>query len=319
MFILILITSCVLGVSLNNILITWRIIEINILLFIPILGLSNGVKNPDIIRFKYFFTQSLASIIFFIRILILILLPMEVTKISILFSLRLAWKLGVPPFHIWLLNLLIELDWLLFFIISSWQKILPFYIIGQIILEAIEFFILFCLLVSVGIAMYLVSIKKLLIISSIFTRGWVLRSIIFIKIWWLLFFFLYSTILLFCCLIFYIGKVDNLKIARLSSLSLTEKIGVFILLISMAGLPPFLGFYIKLLILLILLHHLKIFILFSIVLSSVLIIYLYLRIFLRALTLQRLTIKSRFSYKTTNYPIFFTRIYIFSPLILSVY
>lgn len=189
----------------------------------------------------------------------------------------------------------------------------------QVLLESADFFILFSLVVSTITAIYQLRMKKLLIVSSIFTRRWVLRSIIFIKIWWLLFFFLYCRILFFCSLIFFIKKIRLLDRTGLFIIKLGEKVTIFILLISIAGLPPLLGFYIKLLVLLILLYHLKIFILLFIIISSIIIIYAYLRMLLSSLIIQTLVNKRGLSYRIDNYMGTVLIIYIISPLILTIY
>lgn len=90
-------------------------IEINLLLFIPILRLIRINNSPSILGIKYFFIQSLGSIIFFIRIIISLLIYFSSRKLSFVISIRLLIKLGLPPFHIWLFNLIIDLDWKLFF------------------------------------------------------------------------------------------------------------------------------------------------------------------------------------------------------------
>ena len=289
------------------------------LLFIPILRFSNYKKNPDMIGLKYFFTQSLASIILFVSVLIIIILSDTLFKFSIILRIRLAWKLGIPPFHIWLFNLIIELDWALFFIISSWQKILPYYLIRQIILEWQDFLILTSLITSIIMALNQRSVKKLLIISSIFTSGWVLRSMAFIKIWWLLFFSFYCVILFFCSLIFFVNKIRVSERMALSEIRVIEKVRTFFLLMSIGGLPPFLGFYIKLFILLILLQNIKVFILLCLVIASVVILYLYLRLILRSLITQILTFKRVLPYKVSNYPSYLSCIYVFSPLIIILF
>jgi len=132
-------------------------------------------------------------------------------------------------------------------------------------------------------------------------------------------FFLHCRILFFCLFILFIKKARSLDSIGVLMIKLGEKVIIFILLISIAGLPPLLGFYIKLLILLILLHHLKIFILVSIIMSSIIIIYVYLRILLRSLIVQTLTPKSGASYRINNYLRTILVIYIISPLILTFY
>jgi hypothetical protein len=75
----------------------------------------------------------------------------------------------MPPFHFWLLNIIIDLEWVLFFIIASWQKILPIYFLRQIYFLRLDIFIVLALFISVVGSMGESNIKKILILSSLFT------------------------------------------------------------------------------------------------------------------------------------------------------
>ena len=311
--------TSLLGISLNRPLMSWGLIEINLLLFVPILGLARVNKTPSIMRIKYFFIQSLASVALLVRIIFIINISWGVIKISSLLRFSLMWKLGAPPFHLWLFNIMIDLDWLLFFIISTWQKILPFYILRQIILELVDFFIIFSLLIPVRGALFQTRIKKILIISSIFIGAWVVASIIFIKTWWLYIFLFYRIILFFCVLVFFNNKITALEGNNFYIINTQEKFTLFFLLLSIAGFPPFLGFFIKLLILLILLQHLKIVISLLIVLASVVIIYIYLRIFFRFLLIQNISSKNSFLFKISDYFMLILFIYILRPTLLFMW
>jgi len=141
-------------------------------------------------------------------------------------------------------------------------------------------------------------------------------SIVFIKILWLVFFIFYSRMLFFCCLILYMSEGSSPEGDPLITLTAQEKFLIFLLLISIGGLPPLLGFYIKLIILTGLLVNIKFFLLFRIIISSVLIIYLYLSIILRVLTLAPLTRIHGEPLKLLQYPIFIIVIFIGSPLII---
>merc|ERR1711894_305180 len=70
-FFFLLILSTLFGVSIKRITLSWAIIEINFLIFLPLLRFNASFFNPNALRIKYFFTQALASIIFFRRILFL--------------------------------------------------------------------------------------------------------------------------------------------------------------------------------------------------------------------------------------------------------
>jgi len=133
------------------------------------------------------------------------------------------------------------------------------------------------------------------------------------------FFTLYSGILFFCALIFYISEASALEIVSILRFNVQEKARIFILLMSIGGLPPLLGFYMKLIILTSLLGHLKIVIILTMIMASVLMIYLYLRAILRAITLAPLSPISTEPHKFLRYPIFIVLIYVCSPLILLIY
>lgn len=125
--------------------------------------------------------------------------------------------------------------------------------------------------------------------------------------------------LFFCSFIFFIKKIRLLDRTGLFIIKLGEKVTIFMLLISIAGLPPLLGFYIKLIVLLILLYHLKIFILLFMILSSIIIIYAYLRILLSSLIIQTLVRKRGLFYRIDNYMSAVLIIYIIRPLIFTLY
>lgn len=289
--------------------------EINLLLFIPIMGLSRVPGVSNLIGIKYFFVQSLASIILLIGLVIIINLSWNLINVSRILSLRLVWKLGIPPFHLWIFNIIIDLDWGLFFIIASWQKILPFYFLSQVVLEIVDYIIIFSIYISIRGSLFQASIKKILILSSIFTRAWVIASIISIKIWWMYIFLLYRIILFFCSIIFYYNKIIFLERNNFYTISIQGKFNIFFLLLSMAGIPPFLGFFIKLLILFTLIYNIKLYIAFFLIMSSIIIIYIYLRIFLTFMITQRIFRKNILFIKISNFFRSILLIYTLSPII----
>ena len=126
-------------------------------------------------------------------------------------------------------------------------------------------------------------------------------SIIFMKILWFYLFFIYRLILLFCVLILFNHKLNLLENNNYFRINLISKINVLFLLLSMAGLPPFLGFFIKLIILLTLVFYTKYFLAVFMLFCSIFLIFMYLRFFLNSLTLQSVTYKNFVQYKNLNY------------------
>ena len=144
---------------------------------------------------KYFLIQSIGSIFLLIRLIFLIRFYDQKSLFLFLMGRALIWKIGIPPFHFWLLNMIIDLEWRLFFIMASWQKILPLYFLNQIYFIRLDIFIVLTLFVSVLGSMGESSIKKILILSSLFTGAWIFSAMGSIKIFWLLLLIIYSAIL----------------------------------------------------------------------------------------------------------------------------
>lgn len=118
--------------------------------------------------------------------------------------------------------------------------------------------------------------KKILILSSISHLGWILR-IIFYKInFWISYLFIYALIinsLVKTCQIFNIYSINKIIIIKISykiKLHLVRNI------ISLGGIPPFIGFFIKTFSILILMKYTIIFI-FILIISSLINLFIYIR------------------------------------------
>ena len=92
--------------------------------------------------------------------------------------------------------------------------------------------------------------------------------------------------------------------------NIKEKFFIFILLLRIAGLPPFLGFYIKIIILFILISFKRFIISYILIISSILIIFIYTRIFLNRLTFFDSFNKITFNYLNIMYSSLFFLIFI---------
>jgi len=192
-----------------------------------------------------------------------------------------------------------ELDWQLFFILSSWQKVLPYFLIGQAVISGYEIFILVSVWTRVLGSFFQSSIKKLLIFSSIFTRGWVIASLLIIKTLWFLFLFLYRINLLLCIYVFEKIRISKKERENYFAMRSNEKLFIFLSLLSLAGLPPFLGFFRKIIILFFLIRNSLYMLSLFLVVSSVSLIFLYSRVFLNSLIIQVLF--NKVSHCSNNY------------------
>jgi len=169
---------------------------------------------------------------------------------NFIISLTLILKLGVAPFHFWLPNVIENINWFNRFILITWQKLTPIIIISYLNLH--NFLLMFILLSTfVGAigGLNQISIRKLIAFSSINHIGWIIAALIFNESIWLYYFLLYSFL---NCSIIFIFKIFQIfylnQIYSLFNNYYLLKFSLISSLLSLGGLPPFLGFLPKLLI-----------------------------------------------------------------------
>ena len=229
------------ALSRTSLLNIWLIIEINTILFLSILCSSSAGRKRII---KYFLIQAAASI----TIVLSLLLVSSNTTFSLLLAQgSLVIKLGAIPGHIWYISIIQDLKWLNIFILSTIQKIIPLRILSRLSPHfAITVFILISRLGGL-LGTKSRSIKRLLAYSGVLNVGWLLGSTMSIN----------SFLFFFLCYFFTIRGVVHILSSNESALMLDSKSGfssadtIFIgaLLLSLAGLPPFINFWAKLLVL----------------------------------------------------------------------
>jgi len=207
---------------------------------------------------------------------------------KILIILGLILKLGSAPFHRWLPRIAGTLSWLTFFVLLTIQKFNPLIMIWYINYssELIIIFRVFSLIVGAIIGLVQTQIRKLLVYSSINQLGWLI-SAVWIRNKLLAIFFLSYCILL-SPVIFYCHTANlnflNQLIKKPFNFSLTV---IFRLtLLSLGGLPPFLGFLPKWFLLQSAIEQGLVFITFIIISTSLLTLFFYLRLTFRAFLLS---------------------------------
>ena len=281
-FIYILIISSIIGLIINRIIILWVLIEINLLVFIPIISLE---KNFRILGIKYFLIQVLGSIFLLVSILFLILFNYS-TLINFFLLIRILWKRGTPPFQFWFFHLIINLDWINFFILSRWQKILPFYFLSLINFIFWELIIITILIVVI-FGSYLQSrVKKILVYSSIFTSAWIFSSIIYFFYIWIFLLSIYRFLIYSIIIFLYVEKINIKENLNFFKISQINKILNLILFLRIIGIPPLTGFLIKIIVLIILIINNLFLLRIILIFCSIFIIYIYILIFLSALVFR---------------------------------
>lgn len=152
-------------------------------------------------------------------------------------------KLGVPPFHFWILIISSYINWNNLFFILTIQKIIPIYILT--ILTIPKHFIIIslfiCSIIPPIIIINLTNLKKLLTYSSINQLGWIILLIYLKTIIWLryLISYLIISIIIFFIIIYY--KIYNNFIINSS----INNIIILLIILNIARIPPFIFFIFK--------------------------------------------------------------------------
>jgi len=238
---MIVIVSCVLlSMSSNRLFRQWVCLEMNMLCFIPIL--VRGLREQAILTgVKYFISQRLASMVFIIRIL----LTNRIIFVDAFIRLALIFKLGIPPFHSWLISVLTRIGYSRIFMLFTIQKFIPLFIISQIIFIELWLWVLILRLLGVTL-MTLNSIGSfylLLILSGALNTIWMLRRVSKGGSW-VGFLLTYRVVL--GALIFGLAKTSVIKVNDVTGLDWRRASIIRFHLLNLGGLPPLVGFLVKL-------------------------------------------------------------------------
>nr|YP_009742815.1 NADH dehydrogenase subunit 2 [Streptocephalus cafer]QID91177.1 NADH dehydrogenase subunit 2 [Streptocephalus cafer] len=207
----------------------WLGLELNSLSFIPIL-----INHSKEVSLKYFLVQSFGSVLF--------LLGVFNPGLYIFSSLGLLLKAGVAPMHFWVLSVTKSMNWPTLMILLTTQKLGP--LLGLVMSEffSLTVIILSALLGSLG--GFIQSNMRLIIsFSSIAHLSWLLINLSSTVL-----FFSYFSI--YCLISITLGMLFNkMKVFNISQMNFSQdlplKISMSLSLLSLGGLPPLLGFFIK--------------------------------------------------------------------------
>nr|YP_009741235.1 NADH dehydrogenase subunit 2 [Oxytauchira brachyptera]QID48445.1 NADH dehydrogenase subunit 2 [Oxytauchira brachyptera] len=248
LFLSTLMMGTILSISSNSWFGVWVGLEINLLSFIPMLtNNKNSMINESSI--KYFIVQAMAStMLLFSIILIQMKYPMsweKQTMPSMLISSSLLLKMGAAPFHFWFPEVMGASKWSNCFMLMTWQKIAPMMILSYCIQQSKFIFIIVIMSIIIGVmgGLNQTSLRHLMAYSSISHLGWMISSMISSENIWEIYFLIYSTVSLILVLMFMQTNLFFMnQIYTMSNMKTEMKFLMFLSLLSMGGLPPFLGF-----------------------------------------------------------------------------
>nr|YP_448920.1 NADH dehydrogenase subunit 2 [Tamolanica tamolana]ABB90931.1 NADH dehydrogenase subunit 2 [Tamolanica tamolana] len=284
LFLSTLISGLLISLCSNSWMGAWMGLEINLLSFIPLLSTNKNMFSTEA-SLKYFLIQAIASS----TLLFLILLKTNIhemfylTKISMwndYIMIPLLMKIAAAPFHWWLPSVVEGLSWMNCFIILSIQKIAPLMLISYMLIN--NYFIQIMIILSAFMGaiggLNQISLRKILSFSSINHIGWMLTTMILGSNLWLMYFIIYTINIIS---ILSLTATINLSYISQSFNSMNHKkiikFTLFIAMLSLGGLPPFLGFFPKWITIQFMAQNLMIFTSTILIMSSLLTLYYYMR------------------------------------------
>lgn len=224
-------------------LLAWFGLELNLICFIPFL-IKEYKKHSNSGR-VYFLTQTIGSLIILIFSLFFWYLDKHIYWVNI----ALFLKVGVAPFHFWYVHIAKELRWIYFLILSTIQKISPLTLlrINKRDLFKTEFYFRIVIRRIVGRlgGLYTLSLRELLVYSSVNHLAWILIPLIYKNLFWVVYLIRYCILLSFIVWIFKIFSLYHLNQLTRVKISWKIKTTLIISIISFGGLPPFIGFILK--------------------------------------------------------------------------
>nr|YP_011034011.1 NADH dehydrogenase subunit 2 [Slavum lentiscoides]WRI20264.1 NADH dehydrogenase subunit 2 [Slavum lentiscoides] len=241
-FITMMLFSSMLTVSSSNWLSMWMGLELNLFSIIPILNFKTSIYSIES-TMKYFLIQAFASII-----LLMFLINKSlffIIEINIMMIMPLLMKMSLMPFHLWLPSMIEGLNWMSCFLLMTWQKIAPMIMISYLNINKIFIFTISMIMLNSMFGMNQNSIRKILAMSSINNSSWMLMAILFNENLWINYFLIYSILNFLIIYLFSMYQINYINQLKFFNFNFFFKLNMLMMIFSIMGLPPMLGFLMK--------------------------------------------------------------------------
>lgn len=280
-----LFSSIVLLISSNNWLFMWVGLELNLIAFIPLISCTTNNQEVEA-RVKYFLVQAVRSgVLLFTLIINSSLLPHtpSTAHSSLILLLCLTIKAGMAPCFFWFPQVINSINWFTCLILSTLQKFNPLFLLFTLLFSWSTILVLIICAINRAVGgvggLNQTQIRALLAYSSIGHMSWILAasgvssslSLSYLAIYILL----TASIIL---IIIQLSKVRTNQFRVFLSSSLKLNAAILLSLLSLAGLPPLLGFFPKWSVMS-LLSPISMFLVRVLVLGSLITLFYYLSVF----------------------------------------
>nr|YP_009742272.1 NADH dehydrogenase subunit 2 [Neverita didyma]QID90354.1 NADH dehydrogenase subunit 2 [Neverita didyma] len=262
LFIFTMIFGTLFSISSSHWLGIWAGLEINLIGFLPILVYQKSMSESES-AVKYFIVQALGSSLLMFGSLSSYsvsfswenVMETEFSVFALLIIMSgLITKMGMFPFHYWLPSVMAGLPWISCMVLATWQKIAPLLLINSLFeLNLMYFFMMIVCLMASGSSIVggigginQTQIRAILAYSSIGHLGWMVFALS--QGVWAMKMYLSIYILISLCIFLNLWRVNLNMMKNLNTLmssSTYNSNAVMVMLMSLGGLPPLLGFISK--------------------------------------------------------------------------
>nr|YP_009350520.1 NADH dehydrogenase subunit 2 [Tumulitermes recalvus]AQP27270.1 NADH dehydrogenase subunit 2 [Tumulitermes recalvus] len=244
-----LVGGMLVSVSSNSWLGAWMGLEINLMSFIPLMSNVKNMYNTEA-SLKYFIVQALASATLIFMVVMKAIMEdlftfESSTYTSMIICTPLLLKSGAAPLHWWFPGVMEGLSWENCALLMTVQKAAPLMLMSYLIEIngfTMSIIMLSTIVGSIG-GLNQTSMRKILTYSSINHTGWMLIALTMSENLWMMYFAVYSTLALTVVSAIKLSSTSFINQTMLTNKETTlMKFMMFTSLLSLGGLPPFLGF-----------------------------------------------------------------------------
>nr|YP_010175315.1 NADH dehydrogenase subunit 2 [Neotoxoptera formosana]QSL98437.1 NADH dehydrogenase subunit 2 [Neotoxoptera formosana] len=242
MFFTLLMFSTLMSISASNWLSMWMGLELNLFSIIPILNFKSSIYSIEA-TMKYFLIQAFASILLLIFLINKNLLFMM--NNNLLIMMPLLMKLSLMPFHLWLPSMMEGLNWISCLLMMTWQKITPLIMISYLNIDKNMIFLITFISMNSIFGLNQNSMRKVLAMSSINNSTWMLFAILMNENLWINYFLIYSLLNFLIIKMLNNYNINYINQLKFFNLNFFFKLNMLMLIFSIMGLPPMMGFLMK--------------------------------------------------------------------------
>nr|UDD86573.1 NADH dehydrogenase subunit 2 [Cryptocercus tianbaensis] len=300
-------SGILISMSSNSWIGAWMGLEINLMSFIPLMSNNKNIYTTES-SLKYFIIQAMSSsfllFIIIMKVMMEDMFTMENHNINTMIIMTpLLLKSGAAPFHWWFPSVMEGMSWMNCLLLMTTQKMAPMMLISYMMKmnSFSSIIILTSTIVGAIGGLNQLSIRKILTYSSINHTGWMLAALMINENMWIMYFTIYSMLTTTIVMIIKPFNASFINQTLLMNKEMnTMKFMMFTTLLSMGGLPPFLGFLPKWIIIQMMIINNMNTVMTTMVVMSLMTLYFYLRISYSSFMMLHIEPKWNISYFKNN-------------------